>query len=551
MSTSTKKNLFFKIFLIFTFVVALLLLIRVVFIIFNGQNVKRYKNPTVSKVLVRGTIYDRNKNILAIDRTYKSLIAHPNKMEDKKNINNLISPYLDIDNDTIETIFNKDQAYVVLQRKLDDIAIEQISNIIEDNKLQNQLEIMDFNFRSYPQNFHAAQIIGFTDIDKKGISGIEYQYEDLLNADPVEDNLFSYGCDVYLTLDMDFQYLLDTQIQNMCDSNLPEYAVGIIMDAKTGEILASSSWPWFNINNFNISTDSQRMNNTFKSSYEPGSVFKIFSLGAILDIGTADVDEVFNCDGEFTFSPNDKNSITINCHESHGEINGPSDMIKYSCNGAVSSWALQTDDNLFYNYLKAMNFGSSLPFDESNNSGYLTSPTYWSIRSKPTISFGQEISSTALQLTTASTIFTNEGNLLRPSLIYKIVDSNNTETYTNQKEIIRKVIKEETANKVIEAMVTATEPGGTAVQLNINGIKVAAKTGTSQILDPKKSGVVASTIAIVDAENPKYIIYIACYNPQGGEIWGANIASPAIRKVIEGLISIGKITGSQSEEIQI
>jgi len=551
MSTSTKKNLFFKIFLIFTLVVALFLIARIVFIIITGQSIKEYNNPETSQVLVRGTIYDRNKNILAIDRTYKSLIAHPNKMVDKTNINNLISPYLDISSSTLETILNKDQAYVVLQRKLEDNSINQIASIIKEYELQNQLEIMDFNFRSYPQNFHSAQIIGFTDIDKKGIEGIEYQYDDILTAHPIENSLFSYGFDVYLTLDMDFQYLLDTQIQDMCNLNLPEYAVGIIMDAKTGEILASSSWPWFNINTFNTSTASQRMNNTFKSSYEPGSVFKIFSLAAILDIGTAKVNEVFHCDGEFTFSPNDNTEITINCHESHGEITGPSDMIKYSCNGAISSWALQTDDNLFYNYLKAMNFGSTIDFDESNNSGYLSSPNYWSLRSKPTISFGQEISSTALQLTTAATIFTNEGNLLKPSLIYKIVDSNNNETFSNKKEIIRNVIKEETAEKVIDAMITATETGGTAVQLNIDGIKVAAKTGTSQILDPQKSGVVASTIAIVDAENPKYIIYIACYNPQGGEIWGANIASPAIRKVIEGLISIGKITGSQSEEIQI
>jgi len=551
MSTSTKKNLFFKIFLIFTFVVALLLISRIVFLIFTGKTIKEYNNPNISQVLVRGTIYDRNKNILAIDRTYKSLIAHPNKMTDKTTINNLISPYLDMSNTSLKTILDKNQPYVVLQRKLNDSEIDQIKTIIKEYALQDQLEIMDFNFRSYPQNFHAAQIIGFTDIDKKGIEGIEYQKDNLLTPYPIEDSLFSYGKDVYLTLDMDFQYLLDTQIQNMCNSNLPEYAVGIIMDAKTGEILASSSWPWFNNNSFNTSTDSQRMNNTFQSSYEPGSVFKIFSLAAILDIGMANVDEVFHCDGEFTFSPNDKNYITINCHESHGDINGPSDMIKYSCNGAVAYWALQTDDDKFYNYLKAMNFGSSLPFDETNNSGYLTSPTYWSLRSKPTISFGQEISSTALQLTTAATIFTNEGNLLKPSLIYKIVDSNNNETFSNNKEIIRNVITEETAKKVLEAMVEATEPGGTAVQLNIDGIKIAAKTGTSQILAPQKDGVVASTIAIVDADNPKYIIYIACYNPQGGEIWGANIASPAIRKVIEGLISIGKITGSESKEIQI
>jgi len=551
MSTSTKKNLFFKIFLIFTFVVTLLLIVRIVFIIFSGKDIKEYKNPDISQVLIRGTIYDRNKNILAIDRTYKSLIAHPNKMNDKTSISNLISPYLNISKTSLETIFEQDKAYVVLQRKLEDSKVDQIKAVIKDNELQNQLEVMDFNFRSYPQNFHAAQLIGFTDIDKKGIEGVEYQYDDLLTASPIEDSLFSYGSDVYLTLDMDFQYLLDTQIQTMCNSNLPEYAVGIIMDAKTGEILASSSWPWFNINNFNTSTDSQRMNNTFKSSYEPGSVFKIFSLAAILDIGEAKVDEVFHCDGEYTFYPNDKTEITINCHESHNDINGPSDMIKYSCNGAVSSWALQTDDNQFYNYLKAMNFGSSLPIEESNNSGYLSSPSHWSLRSKPTISFGQEISSTALQLTTAATIFTNEGNLLKPSLIYKIVDSENNETFSNKKEILRNVIKEETTKKVVEAMVSATEPGGTAVQLNIEGLKIAAKTGTSQILDPQKSGVVASTIAIVDADNPKYIIYIACYNPQGGEIWGANIASPAIRKVVEGLISIGKITGSQSKEIQI
>lgn len=515
---------------------------------FGSTFTPSYKDPVVSTSYQRGTIYDKNGQILAISVPYCQVIANPRNIKNKESAASFMSFLLGLPYDSLLQTFNKNTAYAVLKRK---IPIEQIPTLkekVKEANLSNAITIEQYTARSYPSNFHGAQVIGFTDIDSNGLEGIELSLNSYLNASPVINQNISYGHDVYLTLDIQLQYLADSIMQNMCQIHDPDYAVLMVMDATNGEILASTSYPWYNLNSYNNSTEDQRQNKVFTFAYEPGSVFKVFSLATTLEANQADFSTPYVCTGSKTFKIGNQ-SLTINCHEPHGVLDAAG-MIKASCNGAIATWALETDSEVFLNTLKSLHFGSNYPSLELYNaSGLLSDISSWSFRSKPTISFGQEMSATPLQLTTAATIFANDGQLLMPQIISKIVDQKQNVIYQAQKQVQGQIISKEVADYVKDAMVKATEEGGTAIKVSVPGIKVAAKTGTAERLGSNDGSVTASTLALVPADDPKYIIYIAASNPKGDTIWGANIASPAIGELIEDMISCGYLKSQEYKQL--
>jgi cell division protein FtsI (penicillin-binding protein 3) len=214
---------------------------------------------------------------------------------------------------------------------------------------------------------------------------------------------------------------------------------------------------------------------------------------------------------------------------------------------------MQTDEDLFYSLLNRFGFNRSYDIAlPSRTRSYIADPSSWSGRSEATISFGQELSTTALHIATAATAFTNGGELLQPHLILQRNEANGGPiTYRRERTAIERVISREVANSLLLAMEEATKSGGTARSVAVGGVRVGAKTGTSQILNPETNSyedgtVLASTLAIVPLDNPKYIIYVAAGNPKGDTQWGSNIAAPAIGKIIESLVSQGKVVSERS-----
>lgn len=222
-------------------------------------------------------------------------------------------------------------------------------------------------------------------------------------------------------------------------------------------------------------------------------------------------------------------------------------MLKVSCNGAIASWALQTNNEDYFNKLGDLGFNSKidLPLNGIARSR-IASPNLWSIRSKPTISFGQELSTTAINLVTAATAITNEGSLLQPNIIKSITDSSGNIIKERKIEKGTSLFSADIAQTVLEGMEAATQKGGTAIHAGIDGLRVGAKTGTAQMYNPTTKsyddgGVLASTLAIVPIEDPKYIIYFAAKAPSKGSIWGSNVAAPAINGIIKGLLAQNKL----------
>lgn len=549
MDTSGKKFIYYLL-ITLTLLFLVILFIRFSTLMLPFGDTEIHQRLETSRVQ-RGTIYDRNGTILAYEIPYYSCAVMLMEIDSRTETAEHLSKILSMTKEEILQSFEKKTTYALVKQRLTDAEHGTLQKAIATGEITG-ITIEKRYGRVYPLKEHASQIIGFTNIDNVGLDGIEYMFDRDLSPLPDPNEDISFGKDLYLTIDHRIQYAADIQSARIMEEYSPDSVMILILDAYDADILASSSLPSYDPGSFQDSTESQRRNRPVSMMYEPGSVFKVFSLASILAIGDAKTDELFLCDGSYTFMMDNGRTSTINCLSPHGEV-GPEEMLTYSCNGAISYYALQTDDQQFYSYLRRFGFseptGITLP---GESTGMLQSPENWSGRSKPTISFGQEIGVTALQLAAAATVFTNEGKLLAPHIIHGIYDPDTQEMKETEREVVRDVLPAETAREVLKMMVSATEPGGTALHAGREGLEVSAKTGTAQILDIDTNSysddhVLASTLAVFPSDDPQYIVYIAADNPQGRITYGSAVAAPAVSRIIDQLVAMGLLETDQTQ----
>ncbi len=534
---------------------AVFLLAQCIRIVVKGaQPQASYDDPQVAQDVVRGTIYDRNGKILAMETPTWACVFFLREIPDIVLASELAAPYVGMTPLQIQKLCEGRTNYVMVNRKIEEEDALKLQEAASRAHLSNGVVVEKGSGRTYPASFHASHIVGFTNLDGTGVEGIELSQDKVLQPRPQMGVETTYGSDVYLTLDVDIQYLLDLQVQQIVNEHDPDYVMAIVMDANNGDILAATSSPWYDPNFYSNSSEEQRQNRNLSYMYEPGSVFKLFSLAAVMQAGQADFDEPFFCDGTYSFTLPSKQVVTINCTAKHGYVDQEG-MIKHSCNGAIVHWAMQTDDDTFRTLLSQMHFGRKWDLQLPGIiSGSLAQVPSWSGRTKATLSFGQELGVNALQMATAATILTNGGSLLQPNIISKVVDPSGATTLQRQRTVVQQVLDPAIAQEILTFMEAATQTGGTATKAAVEGIRVGAKTGTAQILNAETNSytngsVLASTIAIVPVDAPKYIIYMAAAHPKGNTIWGSNIAAPAIGQVIEGLASQGKLTSDKARTI--
>ncbi len=553
MDTSPNRS-YYRFFLLVTLLMLMILLIRVGYIMHSLSSQRNiYQNPVVSKEVIRGTVYDRNGKILAIQTPYWGVYFHLTMVDDLSLVAEVVAPFVGMSPTQIEQRAASYTTYAQIKKKMDPSQVAALQAELVRTGLTKQVSVVKSAGRDYPATFHASQTLGFTNIDNEGLEGVELTQETFLNPYPaIGTEGPTYGQEITLTLDMDIQYLLDVQMQNIADEHNPDYGVAILLDAQNGDILGMSSYPWYDPNDLSKSTGIQKRNHVANYLYEPGSVFKIFSLASVMESGQADLDEPFICDGSYTFTTGKGAPTTIVCTAKHGTVD-PNTMIAKSCNGAIAHWAMQTDKDLFYSTLNSFGFNSSYDIAlPSRTRSSIAAPATWSGRSQATISFGQELSTTALHMATAALAFTNGGESLKPHLILERRDTQEgTLLYRRERTVMDRVISPDVAQAVLLAMEEATKSGGTARPAAVQGVRIGAKTGTSQIMNPETNSyedgtVLASTLAIVPLDKPKYIIYVAAGNPKGSTQWGSNIAAPAIGKIIESLVSQGKVISERS-----
>jgi cell division protein FtsI (penicillin-binding protein 3) len=484
----------------------------------------------------RGSILDRNGRVLALQTRLANISAWRPEIDDLAQVSEELAPILEMSPGEIrDRIAHSPTDFVYLKKQVDESTIRMIDAAREEEKLKG-IGIEPIRGRIYPERGLASQIVGFVGDDNNGLAGIEYAFESELV--PQAGN--SAGNQVVLTIDSNVQYILEQIAGETLRENRAEAVMFMAMDPRTGEILGSASLPGFDPNDIRLSDDNSRMDRPAIWAYEPGSVFKIFSLASLMDGGSITADSTFICNGYYERVTNRGERIVINCLGAHGRVNAR-DIIVYSCNAGAAYAADRMGAEAFYDGLRNFGFGArTRAGNPGETAGFLRPAERWSERSKPTIAMGQEISVSALQMIQAAGAIANDGLLVPPRMVSRIIsaDGKTVREWTNGEP--RQIIKPETARAIRSYMVDVTSDIGTGWRANVEDLSLAVKTGTAQIINPvtlaySDTDFIASCMALLPAESPSLILYLVIVKPRG-EYLGGRIAAPPIRQAAEALV---------------
>ena len=544
----------------------------------------------------RGTIYDRNNKVLAQSTTVWDVIISPgdiekNEPENREFICKGISDILGVKYETL-TEACKDTAsrYYVVKKKVDRSTVEKINNFVLKNNLNRySVYTVENSERSYPNGTLAASVLGFVNENEEGY-GIEAYYNSYLKGTDgrvitttdAHGNAMPYdysarysakdGNSLVLTIDETLQYYLEKNLEiTVSQHKLANRSTGIIMNAKTGAIVAMATSPGFDPNDpSNVYFESDKLtlakmsadkkteeeilakkqeiwgkqwqNKAVSELYIPGSVFKMFTCASALEEEVVSLDSTFECSGIA-----DVAGTKIRCWNvgGHGVSNLTEAMIR-SCNPAFIKIGQLLGVEKFSKYFEAFGFTEKTGIDLPGEADSLyVKESDMGIVELSSSAFGQTTKVTPIQMVTAAAAVVNGGKLVTPYVVDKIIDSDGNVVKSAQTVVRRQVISEETSatmRKILEDVVTANG-GGNAY---MSGYRIGGKSGTSEKIDDYNSGktpelrYVATFCAIVPIDDPEYVMLVVCDEPTSGYIYGSAIAAPVVSAVFkEGLEYMG------------
>jgi cell division protein FtsI (penicillin-binding protein 3) len=439
----------------------------------------------------------------------------------------------------LDRIDHSPSDFIYLKKQVDQSTV----GLIEDAQAEGRLRgvaVEPIVGRIYPERQLAGQIIGFVGDENNGLAGIEYAFDKRL-APGEQSGGEEGGSQVFLTIDVNVQHILEEIAQQTLIENRAEAVMLMAMDPRTGDVLGSASLPDFDPNDFRSSTEDARMDRPAIWSYEPGSVFKVFSISALLDSGAITGSTTFLCNGRYEHVTGRGERIVINCLDAHGQVSAR-EIIIYSCNAGAAYASDRLGTDAFSDLLRNFGFGGRTGAgNPGETAGFLRPAERWSERSKPTMAMGQEIAVSALQMIQAATAVANDGILVPPRIVSRIVSADGKTVENYNAGSPRRILKAETARAMRSYMVDVTSSIGTGWRANVEDLSLAVKTGTSQVIDPSTGAYsptdfIASCIALLPAENPSLILYLVIVKPQGASYLGGRIAAPPIREAAEALV---------------
>jgi cell division protein FtsI (penicillin-binding protein 3) len=493
----------------------------------------------------RGSILDRQGRIMAVTTRLQRVSVWTPSVTNAEETARQLAGALGMDAASVLATLRNRDGYAVIKRRITPEESAALAKLKSDGKIPG-VKIEDDFSRFYPQGRLASHVVGYLGADGVALDGIEYTYNNELAPQPVStDTATVYGDQVFLTIDLDLQYITDTTAREAMQANKPDSLSILVMDARTGEILAYSALPDFDPNEFQKDTpqiDPETLKNRpVTMAYEPGSVFKIFSLSSLLDLGAITPQDQFNAPGVYEKKLSSGEVIRIRDLAPYGIIT-PQQIIEFSSNVGAAYASDKTNSESFYRMLSRFGFGkpTGIPL-QGETPGLFKPVSQWSARSKPTIAMGQEVAVSAVQVLAAATAIANGGVLLKPQLVRKIVSPQGVVVKELGREPLWEVISPETARTMLGWMETATWPAGTAHRAAIDGVRISAKTGTAQVANPKTGtysadDFVASMMGIFPTDDPRYVVYVAIQNPRGQSYYGSQIAAPIFRSVALGII---------------
>ncbi len=505
--------------------------------------------PPPSPVVERGAIVDRNGRPLAMQTNFYHFVATPKNIKNQDIFADLVSPVLEMSSGEVSAILsaNRGRNFAYIKKKITQEQRDELQKILSDSGYTSGYSFDRIPGRVYPMNELASQLIGFMGEMGTGLSGIEASQDALLSPKAAEDNSnvspngIIYGKNIFLTIDANLQYKLEKIARDTMQSTQAESIMIIASDAKNGEILSYISLPSVNLNEYTRATPEQTIDRPAVTPFEPGSVFKIFTSAIYLDSGAISPNTVFICDGLYERTTASGQKLRITCLDHHGKLT-VREALQYSCNDALAQMSDLLDTEQFLERIGKLGFGKKTGVElssETRGTVKDTSDPTWSIRTKATMSIGQEISVNALQMVQAATTLSNGGVPVKPTFIYRITDKDGNDEYLHQTEAGTPVLKSSTANYILSCMET-TAAKGTGSRANLDDISIGVKTGTAQMYDPETRAYstkdfLSNCIAIFPVEDPQIVLYIVIQKAKGETLAG-RIVAPVIREAADEII---------------
>ena len=495
-----------------------------------------------SHITERGSIVDRNGKPLAVQANFYNVGVSPKQISNKKQFAKDVSQVLQIPESKINSKIdlNSEKNYVSLKRKISEDDYRILKDITDDNQY-SFVRYDKIPGRIYPEKSLASQLIGYMGNDGIGLSGIEYSMQSILQPIPDDELNYQHGKNVFLTIDANLQYKLEKLSHEAMEKTQCESFMLIACEAKTGEILSYISLPSSDLNNYSDSKIQETIDRPAISAFEPGSVFKIFTVASIYDHGILKSGDTFLCDGVYEKKTKGGETIRIKCLEHHGRLTAR-EALKYSCNDVIGQISDKISDEQFIQDLKNFGFGSKTGIElPGETSGLLkeAGSSRWSGRTKPTIAIGQEIGVSALQMVQAATALANDGYPVQLSVIKKITNKDGSIESEHIPQKKERILKKSTADYILSCMET-TATTGTGSRANIKDITIGVKTGTAQMANQKSGGYsdtdfLSNCMAIFPIDNPQVILYIVIQKAQG-EYLAGRIVAPLIKDTADEII---------------
>jgi len=513
------------------------------------EKINRQHYTKLSFPSKRGRILDREGREMALSITVPSVYGVPSLIENKEKAAISLARLLNLDPKELLEKFSTDRHFVWIKRHVSPGEWERVKEL----KIKG-IGVIEEPKRFYPYKELASVVLGFVNIDHEGLEGVERVYEKFLKA-PLMDMVIERDglgkvflplekgeegpWDVYLTLDVNVQYILERALQEGLEECRAKRAVGLIMDPIRGDILGMASLPSFNPNSFWLYPPENRKNFVTVGLFEPGSTLKPFLVATALQKGFLRPNDIVFCErGRYNVF-----GVTIRDVKSYDWLT-VEEVIKYSSNIGAAKIAKTIGADEYYEFLKSLGFGEKTGIGLPEEKGVLKPPKLWTPVDLMTLGFGQGMSCTPLQIAAAYSAIANGGLKVKPRIVKELRKVGDGKVLVMEPKVEKRVLSPE-VSRLIMGMLERVVLEGTGTRAFLEGYSIAGKTGTAQKYDPHRGGYsrehfVASFVGVFPADRPRAVILVMFDEPRTS-IYGGEVAAPVFRKIVQELIQYWKI----------
>jgi stage V sporulation protein D (sporulation-specific penicillin-binding protein) len=579
--------------LIVVILILLLLIVRIGFLQFvQGNYLKElaYNQQTINQIISpkRGNIYDSTGKALAISAQVDTITINPNKLvknsndetkEFKEKIAKGLSEIFELNYDEVLEKVNSSSQVETIAKKVEQEKVDTLKKWMKDNKISVGINIDEDTKRYYPYNTVASNVIGFCGSDNQGLSGVESKWDSILTGTPgkivsskgsnqeeipnAEETYISAenGSDLTLTIDLNIQTIIEKYLkQAVEDNDCKKGGNVIVMNPKNGDILGMACYPDYNLNSpytpnstlaetYDSLSSEEKSESLYKmwanksvaETYEPGSVFKVITASVALEenITTTDKSNDFYCKGYEEFEDSSASQpLKISCWRAnpHG-VQSLRQALCNSCNPAFMQLGKRIGAPTLYKYYEA--FGL---FDSTNSGLYGEQSSIFQKLDKvgpvelATMSFGQRLNVTPLQMATAIACVANDGVLMKPRIVKQVTNTDSGSVSEIPVTQVRQVISKETAQEV-KSMMESVVTIGTGKHAAVSGYSIGGKTGTSEpVYNKTEEGYVASYVAISPVEDTQVVLLLTLYDPPKSNHQGGQLAGPVVSQMLSEIL---------------